>query len=188
MSSIKKKNSPRTSDTPDRWPRAVWALLRKRLVENKNSKGETYYSEVPTIDDAEAPPAILAEMCHPATKSTRITVCYNSVEYSLAIHRARFMLQEQEKTGVLPSTGVQASHLCPDSTNIDGRGTFHCTNPLHIVAEDDKTNKGRQRCLGWVWIHPHDGHKGDYWYPTCVHDPPCIRYREKDILPLQLNQ
>lgn len=189
MAKPAKKNSPRSEELPYRWPTEVWDIVRHRLGINKNSKGRSYYDEVPSVEDAEAPPAIQAERCHPATKSTRITVVYQSIEYSIAIHRARFMLAEYDKNDEeFPLSQAQASHICLDAVNVDGKGTFHCTNPQHMVSEYDKSNKSRQRCPGWIWIHPHDGHEGGYWYPTCIHDPPCIRYRSKTVVSTQLIQ
>jgi Zinc-binding loop region of homing endonuclease len=104
-------------------------------------------------------------------------------QYQRPIHRIALQLQRRNTNQPLLAKTQQASHLCMDDINVDGKGTKHCVNVNHMVVEDDKTNKMRQRCQGWIWIHPHDGNSGNYWYPSCVHSPPCLRYQPKSTVP-----
>ena len=114
-------------------------------------------------------------------------VVHNKLQYQRPIHRMMHQLLERQEERPFLTKEQQSSHLCMDSVNLDGKGAIHCCNPQHMVVEDDKTNKSRQRCAGWIWIHPFDGHEGGYWYPTCVHEPPCLRYTPKSVIPTEMD-
>jgi len=92
-------------------------------------------------------------------------------------------LRQLEKDKPFLRATEQSSHLCMDSVNTDGKGAKHCCNPDHMVVEDDQKNKARQRCAGWIWIHSFQGKEGGYWYPTCSHEPPCLRFTPKATIP-----
>lgn len=185
-----RKNSARCTDNPYDWPAAVWELFEKKMEQNKTSKSKPYFVTAPLCPLPEiVPPALSAEQCHNPAGSNNVMVCYNGKEYQRPLHRIRFLLKIR-KEGQLPneSKSMQASHLCPDDVNVDGKGAKHCCNPDHMVAEDDKTNKSRQRCAGWVWIHPHRGNDNGFWYPSCIHNPPCLRFVPKNLRPSQLDR
>lgn len=181
-----RKNSPRNTDTPDTWPKAVWQKFKEKLDENRHRSG-TYYTVVQSFPDlatdANAPPPLRNEQCHVPTKSNMMMVAVNSKEYQRPLHRIRLYLRLREQGVAIPKSENQASHICPDAVNTSGRGSKHCNNPDHMVIEDDKTNKARQRCAGWIWIHPYQVNLGGYWYPTCSHSPPCLRYTAKTKVP-----
>jgi len=182
----RKKNSPTFQGPPHLFPDEVWEIFKAKLEGNVH-RGGTYYTEVPTIaTGSEAPETLLAEQCHLPGKSARMTVVHKKMQYQIAIHRARFMIAQYERSGQYPRSADQASHLCPDAPNVSKTGDRHCTNPAHMTLQGDSENKSRQRCAGWIWIHPYHGHAGGYWYPTCVHQPPCLVYRSKDEIPTEL--
>lgn len=186
-----RKNSPRNKDTPDKWPEAVWRKFKANLDANRHRNG-TYYSVVPTFPelttDANAPPQIRSEQCHNPTKSNQMMVNVDGKEYQRPLHRIRLYLRLRQQGVAVPKSEDQASHLCSDAINVSGTGSKHCSNPDHMVIEDDKTNKLRQRCAGWIWIHPYQSHPGGYWYPSCIHSPPCLRYTPKSITPTLVTQ
>jgi len=188
MTSSKRNNKPLCKDPPSLWPDNVWTAFSNALTRNKNRDGNPYYVKSRPL--GELPPALLGEYCHnPKPEgSNTITVCVNDMQYNRPIHRIRMMLRCRELGNPIPNKEEQCSHLCLDEVNIDGKGSKHCTNPEHMVIEDDRMNKSRQRCAGWVWIHPYHNHDGGYWYPTCTHNPPCIRYKAKEVRPVQLKQ
>jgi len=181
-----RKNSPRNTETPDTWPAVVWQKFTEKLGANRHRSG-TYYTVVQTfpelVTDANAPPQLRNEQCHEPTKSNMMMVAVSGKEYQRPLHRIRLYLRLRQQGVAVPSSDEQASHLCPDAINTSGRGSMHCTNPDHMVIEDDRTNKSRQRCAGWIWIHPYQRNLGGYWYPTCVHSPPCLRYVPKTRMP-----
>ena len=116
--------------------------------------------------------------CHIAAGATNITVCSDKVQYQASIHRMRFFLT-QRALGVEINSTVQATHLCPNHSLV-GKP---CSNPEHLVPQDAKGNQGRDNCGGWVWVRPYKGHEGNFWFPTCAHDPPCLTYTPKKIVP-----
>lgn len=181
----RRKNKPRNISCPSTWSDDVWKQFELMLTANQTSKGGTYYTEVPTGKHApdEMPPALLWERCHIPTGSVNMMVCVEDMEYQRPLHRIQFLLKTRRETGIVLNNERQASHLCMDAINVDGKGASHCCNPAHMVDEDDRTNKSRQRCAGWIWIRPYAGNPGGFWYPSCVHNPPCIRYTPKSQMP-----
>ena len=110
-------------------------------------------------------------------------VSHDGLQYQRPIHRIMHQLSERSQGRPFLANEQQSSHICMDAINVDGKGAKHCCNPMHMTVEDDKTNKLRQRCQGWIWIHPYDGREGGYWYPTCLHKPQCKRFVPKDVVP-----
>jgi hypothetical protein len=180
----KRKNKPKGTSNPVEWKDSVWNAFSTRLESNTNSKGDTYYTTTPmTNTTADAPPCLVDEECWNPSNSPRITVCVDDRQYQMAMHRIMLLLRLRSEGRPLPTTREQASHICADAINTDGRGATHCCNPDHMVIEDDKTNKSRQRCAGWIWIHKYNDHIGGYWYPSCTHNPPCKTYTPKHAIP-----
>lgn len=168
----KRTNKP-SGGSPLTWPGEILVAVEKKLKRNLTSKGKPYIKKVALANGHDVPSPLLNEVCwHPAG-SARITHCDTKKEYASAIHRLNFLLANKE------NKVLQASHICPDWVNTNGRGEKHCCNPSHMVNEDDKTNKSRQRCAGWIWITPYDGNPGNYWYPSCQHTPPCLVFTPK---------
>lgn len=180
-----KVNSLTCHDSPDIWPEAVWDLFERRLAKIINSNGLPYYTSAQLLSNIEnGPPLLHNEQCHIPYGPNMIMVCYQHRQYQRPIHRIRFLLDLRGK--IITSADrirIQASHLCCDEINMDGKGSKHCSNPNHMVPEDDKTNKSRQRCAGWIYVRPFQGKPGNFWYPTCVHDPPCLRYTPSTQVP-----
>ena len=114
------------------------------------------------------------------------SVVVDGMQYQRPMHRILLYLQRQQDGYPIPKFGEQASHLCMDAINTDGRGEKHCVRPEHMVVEDDQTNKLRRNCAGWIWIWPTEGNPGNFWYPTCTHDPPCLRYTDRSNIPTEL--
>lgn len=188
MSKQGRKNSPTCTAAPSTWPDAVWEAFETRLSTNRTSKNTTYLQEAVVPNDNDLPPALQRERCLVPTGSNMIMVVVNGRQYQRPLHRMKLLLHLRS-AGIADALDIaeQASHLCMDAVNVDGKGSKHCANPLHMVVEDDRTNKKRQRCAGWVWIHPYqDRLGGGYWYPTCIHDPPCLRYTPKALMPTLL--
>lgn len=184
---MQKKNSPQNTEPPHMWLDAVFQLFGERLTKNSNSKDEPYFVEAPVfgdVDIADVPPALKHVRCHNPAGSNFITLCYEKQEYKRPLHRIQFLLKIKNTKGVVPMKENQASHLCMDMVNVDGIGTEHCCNPDHLVDEDDATNKLRQRCAGWIWIHPITA--GGFWYPSCTHQPACLRFTPKSCVPTLL--
>jgi Zinc-binding loop region of homing endonuclease len=179
-----KKNKPRGPSDPAEWPVNVWDTFQRKLEANVSSAKKPYF-EVFT-PQGELPPALQHDPCHHPSGSSSMTVNLNDFEYQRPLHRIRHLLQQRQKGKIL-TTEEQSSHLCMDFANEDGRGTKHCCNPEHLAVEDDKKNKERQRCAGWVFVHPYKANPGNFWYPTCTHQPPCKRYTPKEKKPSQLN-
>jgi len=186
----RKKNSPKTKLQPQEWPDIVWKIFDQKISNNRNSKSEPYYKEEALGNAQEVPLALINERCHNPSGAAAMTIIANvgigNEEFQLPLHRLRFYLSYWKRSDQIPDSKVQASHLCLDRVNTDGRGSNHCCNPAHMVNEDDQQNKSRQRCQGWIWIHPYGGHEGNYWYPSCLHQPPCIRFTPKTEKPSQL--
>jgi len=184
-----RKNAPRNTDSPSQWPANVWSTFQDALSSNLNSRGRKYFEEESVWSDLrDLPPALQNERCHNPVGAAAITVCINGHQYQRPLHRIRFLLYQKahltaDEFQAWLTTNQQASHLCMDRVNLDGKGTTHCSNPNHMVAEDDKTNKLRQRCAGWIWIWNYDDHPGGYWYPSCTHTPPCLRFTPKSSVP-----
>lgn len=188
MSKQGRKNSPTCTAAPSTWPDAVWEAFETRLSTNRTSKNTTYLQEAAVVpDDDDLPPALRRERCLVPTGSNMIMVVVEGQQYQRPLHRMKLLLHLRGvgAADALDSAG-QASHLCMDAVNVDGKGSKHCANPLHMAVEDDRANKKRQRCAGWVWIHPYQDRLGGYWYPTCIHDPPCLRYTPKASVPTLL--
>ena len=184
-----RKNKPRATARPHEWPDAVWQKLDLLLEQrNRNSQGNPYWVERDMVPDAALPPALEDDRCHNPFKSARVTVCYKDRQYQIALHRARLFLRLRRNGLPLPCTKTQASHLCMDMINTDGKGNTHCCNPDHQSCESDGENKDRQRCAGWIWVHTHRDNPGGFWYPTCLHKPPCKRFTPKDMKPTELRQ
>jgi len=188
------KNSPRNTQSPAEWSASVWEAFSRLMVTNQtkrasNGVSSSYFTAVRMcLPDEEAPPALQDCMCHYPTGAGAVMVCLDGQEYQRPLHRLRFLLKMRQM-GLPLDSAVQASHLCMNRININGKGERQCNQPDHMVAEDDATNKARQRCAGWIWIHPYDGHEGGYWYPTCLHGPePCLRYTPKTSIPTQLKE
>jgi len=186
MSGSSRANSPRNTQTPAEWPADVWQAFSNRMCANRTSQGQPYYTRVamcpPNVD---APEALRSVECDNPFGAAQVTICCNGQQYQRPLHRIRFLLK-MRLLGQIPDSQEQASHLCMNMVNSDGRGAQQCCNPDHMIVEDDATNKSRQRCAGWIWIHAFAGHAGGYWYPTCVHAPPCLRYTLKSIVPSQI--
>jgi len=180
-----RKNSETCTNKPSQWPDKVWKEFEGRLAKNQHRSG-TYYTEVPMITDQEAPQELLNERCHNPTKSQQMMVAVDGKQYQRPLHRIRLMLKMRQQGLPVPDSVDQASHLCPNLVNVDGKGSKHCCNPNHIVLEGDKLNKSRQRCAGWVWVRQYKNNPGRFWYPTCTHSPPCLRYTPKTVVPSTL--
>jgi hypothetical protein len=181
-----RKNKPRNTSDPKTWNEIVWKTFDLKITANLNSKGNSYYTEVSTMEQHitdDMPPALLLEKCTIPTGSNNMTICVNDMQYQRPLHRIRFLLRIRQETGNVLNSDEQASHLCMDAINVNGKGEIHCNNPNHMVIEDDCTNKSRQRCAGWIWIRPYAGNPGGFWYPSCVHKPLCIRYTPKSQVP-----
>jgi len=189
-SESQRKNSPRSKEKPSQWSKAVWDTFTTRLQRNKNSKGKAYYNEVPMTADPNAPPELRNERCHNPAGSQMMMVSVGGKEYQRPLHRLRQYIALRAAGQPLPDTLDQSSHLCQNLANVGGTGQKQCSNPDHIVLEDDRTNKSRQRCAGWVWILPRGNNPGNFWYPTCTHSPPCLRFTPKTTVPttIALNQ
>lgn len=69
--------------------------------------------------------------------------------------------RQQDLQGV--SEGKQVSHLCHNRT---------CFQPDHLVVEDAKVNRERNKCQGWTWITCPCG--CNYKFNPCTHSPQCI--------------
>lgn len=181
-----KKNKPSSRLPPTQWPDNVLDEAKSRLDANLNKKDEPYFVDHPISDNKhEVPPALQAEVCQHPRGAARITVNLNDFQYQSGIHRLRLLLRLRDE-GKDWKSMQQASHLCPDYINVTGSGHQHCVNPDHMESEDDATNKSRQRCAGWIWIHQFEDHEAGYWYPSCVHDPPCKRFTPKTEVPTVL--
>jgi Zinc-binding loop region of homing endonuclease len=176
-------NSPRSSEKPSQWSKAVWETFSSRLIRNKNSKGKPYYNEVPMTADPNAPQELHNERCHNPAGSQMMMVSVGGKEYQRPLHRLRQYLALRAAGQPLPDSLDQSSHLCQNLANVGGTGKKQCSNPDHMVLESDRTNKSRQRCAGWVWILPRGGNPGNFWYPTCTHSPPCLRFTPKTTVP-----
>jgi len=185
-----KKNSPTNTEEPSTWDSEVWEEFRKKLLTNRNRDNQPYYRNVRSFTECEhdIPPALRNALCHHPNKSTAITVVVKGQQYQRPLHRVRFMLKAQRETGKIPKAHEQASHLCPDSINIGGKGGNHCCNPNHMVQENDAQNKSRQNCPGWIWLHEFEGQAGNRWYPACQHEPPCLVYTKKTQVPFHVRQ
>jgi hypothetical protein len=185
-----RKNSPKNTDPPSEWKPGVWDIFSEKLSKNRNSNEKPYYTVVkPLPAIAELPFAIsTARPCANPTGSNSITIVFEREEYQRPLHRIRHLLEVRKNSGHVLGKYEQSSHICMDAINTDGKGTKHCTEPSHMIVEDDKTNKARQRCAGWIWIHTFEGHAGGYWYPTCTHMPACLRYTPKENIPTQIAQ
>ena len=156
-------------------------IFKDKLETNRNSNGDSYYT-VQEVDITQ-PPALQNSVCHYPTKSNQLMVAFEGTQYQRPIHRLSLQLDRHSKGLEFLSKTEQASHLCMDNINLDGKGNKHCVNVAHMVVETDKANKERQRCPGWIWIHDYQGNPGGYWYPSCIHSPPCLRYQPKELLP-----
>jgi len=178
-----RKNSPRSTEKPSQWSNTVWDTFTSRLIRNRNSKGKPYYNEVPMTGDVNAPPELRNERCHNPAGSQMMMVSIGGKEYQRPLHRLRQYLSLRAAGQPLPDSLDQSSHLCQNLANVGGTGQKQCCNPDHMVLEDDRTNKSRQRCAGWVWILPQSGNPGNFWYPTCTHSPPCLRYTPITTVP-----
>ncbi len=178
---VKKKNSSTNTDDCFLWSDGVWEEFERKLNNNSTSKETTYYHDVDF--EKSAPPALNASLCQVPTGSNQIMVVHKKQQYQRPIHRMLLQLQRRRDDLPLLNKKQQASHLCMDTVNKDGKGLKHCVNVHHMVVEDDKTNKSRQRCPGWIWIRKYQENPGGYWYPSCIHSPPCLRYQEKSIVP-----
>jgi Zinc-binding loop region of homing endonuclease len=184
--SKKRKNSTRNTDEPNQWPDGVFAKFSQALSQNLSSKNTPYFVEVPMIQDGDGPDHLLKEKCHNPFCSQHITVCFGNKEYQRPLHRIRMYLKLRFLGEPIPDSSLQVSHLCMNLVNAGGTGLKQCSNPDHMVLEDDVTNKSRRGCLGWTWIHRFGNHPGGYWYPNCAHKPPCLRYRPKSMIPTEL--
>jgi len=178
-----RKNSPRSKDNPSQWSKAVWDTFSSRLIRNKNSKGKPYYNEVPMTADPNAPPELRNERCHNPAGSQMMMVSVGGKEYQRPLHRLRQYIALRAAGQPLPDSLDQSSHLCQNLANVGGTGQKQCSNPDHMVLEDDRTNKSRQRCAGWIWVLPRGGNPGNFWYPTCAHSPPCLRFTPMTTVP-----
>ena len=176
-----RKNSPTVTTPMQSWPTEVIATFKSKLARNINSKGLPY-TQV-QVSPTGLPPALLASPCIIPFGSSSITAVVKGFQYQRPLHRMIIQLERNALGEPFLEKDEQASHICMDEINIDGRGVTHCVNAKHMVVESDKTNKSRQRCPGWIWIREYLGHKGDYWYPSCIHQPACLRYTEKDMIP-----
>jgi len=177
-----RKNSETCTNKPSQWPDNVWEEFERRLAKNKHRTG-VYYTEIPMVADPAAPQELRDERCHNPGKSQQMMVVVDGKQYQRPLHRIRWMLKMRQQGLPVPDSIDQASHLCPNLVNVDGKGSKHCSNPNHMVLEGDKTNKQRQRCAGWIWIRRYKNNPGDFWYPTCTHSPPCLRYTPKTVVP-----
>jgi hypothetical protein len=153
------------------------------LVRNQNAKGKPYYNEVPMTGDPNAPPELRNERCHNPAGSQMMMVSVGGKEYQRPLHRLRQYIALRAAGQPLPDSLDQSSHLCQNLANVGGTGQKQCCNPDHMVLEDDRTNKTRQRCAGWVWVLPRGGNPGNFWYPTCTHSPPCLRFTPMTTIP-----
>jgi hypothetical protein len=184
--SNKRKNSPRNIEPISNWNETVLDVFEEKLTKNINSKNEPYYVKTSLCGVDQSPPALIEEMCFNPAGANCITICFEGQQYQRPLHRIMKILNLRKYGHKVPEKEEQCSHICQNRVNIDGKGTRQCCNPNHIVIEDDLTNKSRQRCAGWIWIHPFDKHIGGYWYPTCSHQPPCLRFSPITNIPTQL--
>jgi len=192
----KKKNSPATKLTPNNWPKEVWDSIQSKLEKNLNSNGTPYYKEF----SEPGKPDFIDECFHPSGSERIRTSCLspdekdsndpsdNGIrEFAVAMHRAMKFIEarKQGKDISKLTSSMQCSHICLNSINVTGSSAKNCCNPTHMLWEDDKTNKTRQRCLGWIWIYPniHNNNPGNFWYPVCMHDPMCKRWTPKTKMP-----
>jgi len=166
-----KKNSPSFTGGIDKFPSEVLDIFEKKLEDNLNAKGDPYWK---TIEHEGGP---LKYTCHFANGSNRITVVHKEVQYQATIYRMRFALA-QRSMGQDYGTKTQAVHLCDSHSET----TNPCCNPEHLTGGSAKENQSRDNCMGWIWIHPYEGHEGGYWYPTCIHDPPCLHFTPKETV------
>lgn len=183
----KVKNNNRCTEPPSKWPESVWTA-RNKLKANLNSKGTHYLHSVPIGTSCNCiPPALKHESCLYPTGSAAITIVVDRMQYQRPLHRIVLLLHSKDAGLDILDSEQQASHPCMNLINKDGRGYRQCANPFHMVIEDDRTNKSRQRCAGWIWIHSFQGIQGGYWYPACIHKPCCLRYTDKDSVPTYFN-
>jgi len=179
----KKKNSPRNTEAPSTWCEEVWTTFQKRLDKNLNNKGKPYIAPHREPDT----PEFITSCMYPP-KSTAMTVIAAGMEHQRPIHRIQMMLKAR-KEGQSLTKADQCSHICMDPLNPTGNGPKYCCNIDHMVIEPDQENKDRQRCPGWMWIHSFNGNDGDFWYPACQHNPPCMhRYTPKAKIPTIVQQ
>lgn len=178
----KRRNSPDNRAPMEEWPVGALEMFRTRLAANKSTTGQPYYC-LERMSDAELPPALEDQRCFNPCGSHTITLCYERRQYQRPLHRMMHQLHELRHGRPLLQKEQQSSHICMDAVNVGGRGQRHCCNPDHMVVETDQENKDRQRCAGWIWIQPFAGHEGGYWYPACVHEPPCLRFTPKARVP-----
>lgn len=121
-------------------------------------------------------------LCHETQGSTHVTVYHDNRAYSRPMYRIRYLLKQKRIGGPLHAD-LQASHLC---VNVGGQAR-PCCNPLHTTPETDLDNKKRKKCVGWIFIHPHNGNPGGFWYPTCTCAlPSCFRFVPKTLMSPQL--
>jgi len=179
----KRKNSPVCTEPFADWPMAVKTRLKEMIETNRNSKGAPYLVMVPFRD---APPALAAEQCWNPARASKVTVCHAGVQYQRPLHKVAMWIAD-DKAGRTEPANVQASHLCPDDVNVDGKGEKHCCNPAHMCWESDIANKSRQRCAGWIWVHQVDRPRAEgHWFPSCTHVPPCLTFTPKGEVPTLL--
>jgi len=172
----RRANKPTCTNPVADWPSEVLDLFKSRLEQNINRNSQPYFHKVSLGEGA--PPTLAQEECWNPAGSSTMMVCHGDYQYQRPLHRLTLLLKLRDDGHSLKGINEedQASHLCPDAINDDKRGDKHCCNPHHMVLEDDKTNKSRQRCPGWLWIEPRDGNPGDFWYNACKHQPKCKVY------------
>jgi len=178
-----KRNSPNNRLPVSEWPTEVFALFKSKLEANRNRDGNPYYVKQSHPNPDLGPGVLAAEQCWVPYKSSFMTVCFEKQQYQRPLHRIAKLLQLlDDGTAVadLPGPAQQCSHLCMDSVNVDGRGARHCLNPRHMTLENDRANKARQRCVGWLYVSqaPHG-----FWHQSCSHVPPCLRFTAKPVSP-----
>lgn len=178
------------------WPDYVWESFFERVcLTGKNKVGDNLFDAmpvIPTVMPCDRPPALRYEECWWPAGGNAISehvveyVDGQAVKryYQRPLHRMAHTLDLMSSGLDPPAQHEQSSHLCFDWPNsTDKTGKRHCCNPAHMVLEDDVTNKARRNCPGWIWIHSREEGKGNYWYLCCYHDPPCIKFTQKDIIP-----
>lgn len=118
-----KKNSPTNHDDISQWPIEVLKLFQSKLKYNKTSKNSSY-TTAQAIDENQ-PPELQKSVCVYPTKSNQLMVVYEGQQYQRPIHRLVLQLDRYSKGLNFLSKTEQASHLCMDSVNLDGKGNTH---------------------------------------------------------------
>ena len=167
-----KKNKETNRKDCSTWPESVWNGFSSKIELNQNSKGASYYTVQPV------PLALVKSPCHYPTGSNQIMISTLNQQFQRPLHRLMIQLDRRSKNLPVLTKIQQASHLCMDGINEDGKGSKNCVNVNHIVVATRQTSLDNA------------AQDGSGFNPlmitletTCTHSPPCPRYQTKATIP-----